>query len=78
MELTLYMRSACHLCEDMQLDLARWQEPLGFRLRTVDVDSDPELVARFNTLVPVLMAGDQEICHYFLDEKALLGHFSHG
>lgn len=78
MELTLYMRSACHLCEDMQRDLVPWQERLGFSLQTVDVDSDPELVARFNTMVPVLMAGDQEICHYFLDEKALLGHFSHG
>jgi thioredoxin reductase (NADPH) len=78
MELTLYMRSYCHLCEEMQVALAPWREKLGFQLKTVDVDSDPELVERFDTLVPVLMAGDQEICHYFLDEKALLGHFSHG
>ena len=70
------MRSYCHLCEDMQRALAPWQEKLGFSLKTVDVDADPQLVARFDTLVPVLMAGDSEICHYFLDEKALLGHFS--
>ena len=76
MELTLYLRAYCHLCEDMQAALVPWQKALGFTLKTVDVDSAPELVERFDTLVPVLMAGDQEICHYFLDEKALQEHFS--
>jgi hypothetical protein len=37
-----------------------------------DVDTDPELVRRFGTRVPVLVGGDgTEICHYFLDKAAL-------
>jgi len=56
--------------------LGPWQQRLGFEINTIDIDADPQLVERFDTLVPVLMAGDQEICHYFLDEKALSAYFS--
>lgn len=76
MQLTLYMRAYCHLCEEMQVALRTWQERLGFELILVDIDAEPPLVERFDTLVPVLMAGEQEICHYFLDEKALSSYFS--
>lgn len=76
MPLTLYMRAYCHLCEDMLVALRPWQERLGFELIAMDIDADPQLLEHFNTLVPVLMAGEQEICHYFLDEKALSAYFS--
>jgi len=34
----------------------------------LDVDADPELVSRFDELVPVLVtADDTELCHYHLD-----------
>jgi glutaredoxin len=69
--LTLYLRTYCHLCDEMLATLAPMQDSLGFDLRTVDIEDDPELEARFGELVPVLMKGDQEICHYVLDENAL-------
>ena len=34
----------------------------------VDVDADPALEARYDELVPVLLHGETELCHYFLDE----------
>ena len=76
MRLTLYMRHYCHLCEEMQVALGPWQKRFGFELTTVDIDADPRLIERFDTLVPVLMAGEQELCHYFLDEKAVSAYFS--
>ncbi len=76
MNLTLYTRSYCHLCEDMHKALLPYQERYGFELELIDVDSDAQLEHRFDELVPVLMAGEKEICHYFLDEAALLDHFS--
>ncbi|HFC53478.1 MAG TPA: glutaredoxin family protein [Gammaproteobacteria bacterium] len=76
MELTLYTRSYCHLCEDMHRALLPFQQRYGFALELVDVDSDPGLEQRFDELVPVLMAGEEEICHHFLDEDALARHFS--
>jgi thioredoxin reductase (NADPH) len=40
----------------------------GVTLQVIDVDSDPALEARYDERVPVLLSGEAEICHYFLDE----------
>ncbi len=69
--LTLYSREGCHLCEVMLQTLRGLQPRLGFALQLVDVDSDPGLVRRYDEWVPVLCCGEQEICHYQLDEQAL-------
>lgn len=67
-ELTLVSRSYCHLCHDMEAALAPLAEAYGATVQVVDVDADPELEARYDELVPVLLHGDNELCHYFLDE----------
>ena len=72
MRLTLYGRTYCHLCEDMQRALESLQDELQFSVETVDVDADPALEARYGERVPVLVGpDDREICHYFLDLTAL-------
>jgi thioredoxin reductase (NADPH) len=38
-----------------------------FSVEVMDVDSHPDWVARYDQLVPVLIFGNEEICHYFLD-----------
>ena len=70
-ELTLYHRPGCHLCDDMRTGLLEFQTDLGFRLREINVDSDPELRARYGVLIPVLCLGEREICHYHLNPAAL-------
>lgn len=42
-----------------------------FTIESRDVDSRPEWVALYDERVPVLMLGDTEICHYFLDVEKL-------
>ncbi|MCK9284231.1 MAG: glutaredoxin family protein [Rhodocyclaceae bacterium] len=42
-----------------------------FEIAVVDVDSDPELEARYDELVPVLVANGAELCHFFFDETAV-------
>jgi thioredoxin reductase (NADPH) len=74
--LTLYGRAYCHLCEDMRLELERLAPQLDFALDLVDVDEAEALEARYGELVPVLMHGDTEICHYFLDRAALADLFA--
>lgn len=74
MKLTLYFREYCSLCHQMLAELQPWQASHGFDLQVVDVDADPELEARFNELVPVLMEGEQEICRWHLDIPALAAH----
>jgi hypothetical protein len=42
----------------------------------IDIDRDLELIHLYDTKVPVLCLGDNEICHYFLDSDALLSAIS--
>lgn len=73
---TLYSRSYCHLCDDMLATLRalRVVEPMS--ITVIDVDADEALVAKYDELVPVLLASKdeqaaQQLCHYFLDEAAV-------
>ena len=70
-KLRLFGHSYCHLCDEMQRALAPWQQRFGFELEVIDISDDCELESRFGEKVPVLFQGQQEICHYFLDETAL-------
>lgn len=67
-ELTLMSRGYCHLCHDMEAALAPLAKEFGATVTVLDVDADPILEARYDELVPVLLHGDKELCHYFLDE----------
>ena len=69
--LTLYGRVYCHLCGEMELALQPLQAEFGFELECVDVDEDPALEERLGDLVPILMLGDEELCHYHLDTPAV-------
>jgi glutaredoxin len=74
--LTVYGREYCHLCSDMVEALEALRPAYGFTLQVVDVDQDEALEQRYGTLVPVLVADGEEICHYFLDREALDAHLA--
>jgi len=69
MELTLYTRAGCHLCEEMKSALTPMLREFSLALREVDVDTDPALTARFGEEVPVLCLGERKIAKYRLDLK---------
>ncbi len=81
---TLYSRSYCHLCDDMLQALHACDIGQPYTVEVVDVDADPELVARYDELVPVLLGQKREedepvqLCHYFLDPVALRGFLDLG
>ena len=70
-ELLLISRSYCHLCHDMEEALLPLLEEFGVAVKIIDVDTDSMLEARFDELVPVLLHGDTELCHDFLDEAKI-------
>lgn len=72
--LTLYTRCGCHLCEEMQQAVVALQAQHGFSLNIVDIDADTYLHIRYNERVPVLAAGEQELCHYHFNEEIVLGY----
>ena len=71
-----YTRSHCPLCEEMLLEVSPIARARGFALDIVDIDGDPALVERYGHKVPVLVRPDDgegyEVCHFYLDEEALL------
>ena len=69
--LTVLSREYCHLCEDLIVALKQYQSRYDFDIRVIDVDSRPELEEKWGEKVPVLLDGDLEICHYYLDHEAV-------
>lgn len=56
-EVILYSRIDCHLCEQAKLELESLQEDIPHRLTVIDVDSDPKLRKLYGFNVPVIVAG---------------------
>ena len=73
--LTLYGRQLCHLCYEMERELAPYQVRYGFELAVVNIDSNADLVGAYGQDIPVLMAGDTQLCHYRLDGNVLHDYF---
>jgi hypothetical protein len=54
LELVLYTRAGCHLCDAMKAEFERARLGRTCTLREVDIDSDPALVERYGRSIPVL------------------------
>ena len=55
--LTLYTRKNCHLCDEIKAELALLQETYPHRLVEIDVDSDPGISATYGESIPVVEVG---------------------
>ena len=58
------------------LEALRLQLGEDFPVTIVDVDSDPTLKARYGERVPVLVAGETELCHCTYDPARLATYVS--
>ena len=70
-KLTVLSREYCHLCEELLATLRQFQGRYSFEIEVLDVDRHPALEERWGDKVPVVLDGDLEICHYYLDVEAV-------
>jgi glutaredoxin len=63
-DVTLYTRIGCHLCEEAERVLRQEQSATPFHLELVDVDRDPELARRYGVRVPVVAVDGQDLFEY--------------
>ncbi|MGD8921327.1 MAG: glutaredoxin family protein, partial [Gammaproteobacteria bacterium] len=56
---------------EMEEELARLIREHPVSVRVIDVDTDPELRSRYGLRVPVLVAGEEEVCATRLDPDRL-------
>ena len=68
---TVLSREWCHLCHELVDALRPVADEFGWRIEVIDVDLHPQLLARWDELVPVLLHGERELCHYHLDIAAV-------
>jgi len=71
-EFTVYSRHGCHLCEDLLQQLTELQQVHEFKILEVDIDLTPQLIEQYGSQVPVVICENAPICHYFLDQAAIL------
>jgi glutaredoxin len=71
LEVTLYTRPGCHLCEEAKAQIAPLLKKAGARLREVNIDADPVLRARYDYDVPVIFLGARKVAKHRVD----LGQF---
>ena len=66
-EVTLYTRKGCHLCEEAKAQMAPLLREFGARLREVDIDADETLRALYDLDVPVIFLGERKVAKHGLD-----------
>jgi glutaredoxin len=67
MQITLYTRIGCHLCDDAVAVLERHHLPF----ESIDIDADPKLIAKYNECVPVVVIDGRERFRGRVDEVLL-------
>jgi len=74
--LKLYSRQYCHLCHDMLAALDSLRDEFAFEVEVVDIDAVPVLTKKYNELVPVLEAGERELCRHIIDLAEVRAYLS--
>lgn len=67
LDVTLYSRPGCHLCDEAREQMAPLLRQFGARLRVVNIDEDPALRARHTNDVPVIFLGARKVAKHRLD-----------
>jgi glutaredoxin len=67
LDVTLYTRPGCHLCDEAKAQMAPLLQWAGARLREVNIDADMELRERYNVDVPVIFLGARKVAKHRLD-----------
>ncbi len=71
LQLELYSRPGCHLCDDLRLLCERLGNELPLRLTEVNIEGDPILEARYGEEVPVLFVDGRKAVKFRTTEAAL-------
>lgn len=69
LEVTLFTRAGCHLCEEAKSQMAPLLLEFGARLREVDIDADPQLRELYNVDVPVIFLAGRMVAKHRVDLK---------
>ena len=67
----MYTRRDCHLCDDARVVVQQVCAAAGVDVHEVDVDSDPELAARYGDEVPVVTVDGEVVGFWRISPQAV-------
>ena len=70
--LTLYFREGCWLCDKAEEMLNGLKEKYGINIKKISIDSDDELYELYRSDIPVLEFKDGSALHVVIKKKDLL------
>jgi hypothetical protein len=72
-EVLLYGRTGCHLCDEVHAEIVDMASENGWRiaLREVDIESDDDLFRRCLERIPVVEVAGEVVSELLLDREAL-------
>jgi glutaredoxin len=69
LDVTLYSRPGCHLCEAAKASIDPLLSEFGAALREVNIDLDPVLVERYGWDIPVIFIGSRKAAKHKVNVK---------
>ena len=66
-EVTIYQRDGCHLCEVAHAELTELQGEFEFELLEIDIESSDELHSRYVERIPVIALAGEELYDFTID-----------
>jgi len=68
-DVTLYTKPECPLCEEAKAYLDELHQSLPFNLIVTDIQSDPKLMERYGTRIPLVIVNGREVIGYPPEKK---------
>ncbi len=69
MEVVIYSKPGCHLCDVVKARLERLRESIAFDLREVNILEDAASFEKFKEEIPVVFINGRKSFKYRLDER---------
>lgn len=68
-EVVVYSKPGCHLCDEVKAQLSRLHNCFNFTQREKNILDDPESFEKFKDEIPVVFINGKKAFKYRLDEK---------
>ena len=70
-QIDIYSRPGCHLCDDAKAVIERVQNRFFFTLHIINIEADPALEKEYGSQIPVVFINGNKAFKYHVDEAEL-------
>ncbi len=71
-DVVVYSHKGCHLCDVVKETLTQLEGSAPFQWREVDIDTDPEILQRYNDEIPVVFIDGRKAFKYHMEKDRFL------